>query len=101
MGKIYYVTKSQFKGLVESKVVQKKTYNQICEEIEVKRKTLNETLELNKGIVETIQQYVKAGSLTEGIMKALIQSQKVEGKQLQEAGVSKETIQKLIPPTSK
>jgi len=101
MKKIYYITESQFKGLVESKKEQKKVFNQICEEIDAKRKTLNETVKLNKGIVDTIQQYVKTGSLTEGIIKALMQTQKVDGKQLQEAGVSQETIQKLILPTSK
>ena len=96
MKKTYYISEAQFKGLVETKREQKKVFNRICEEIDAKKKALNETAKLNEGIVDTIKGYLRAGTLTVGIITALLLAMKVDTHQLKQAGVPQQTIQTAV-----
>ena len=96
MKKTYYITESQYNQLLESKIEQKKVFNRICEEIEKKKKSINETTQLNEGIVDTIKGYLRAGTLTIGIITALLLAMKVDTNQLKQACVPDQAIQTAV-----
>jgi predicted transcriptional regulator len=99
MAKTYYITESQFKGLVEKKKQDAKIYKEICEEIDKKRGSLTEGKQLNEDIVKTIKGYLRAGALSASILAALLGAQKVDQNQLQQAGVPNEMVQQAQQQT--
>lgn len=93
MPKVYYISETRFKELVEVKRVEVDTLNKITEELDQKRATLTEATLLNEGIIDTIKKYWRAGLLTAGILGSLLAAQKVDAQQLQQAGIPTELVQ--------
>ena len=101
MAKVYYISESQYKHLVEAKKEEKIIFKQICEELENKRKRLTEATQLNEGIIDTIKSYLKKGVLTVTLIASLLSANQVNAQQLQQAGVPKATIEQAIQKTDK
>lgn len=93
MAKVYYISESNYKKLVEKKRQETLTFNEICEELDRKRSQITEATLLNEGILDTIKKYLRAGTLTAGILASLLASEKVNAQQLAQAGVPKQTIE--------
>lgn len=94
--KIYYITESQFKALIERKKSEKVLLSKILEEIDQKKKSLNEATAINEGIIDTIKSYVRKGMITTALIASLLASNQVNAQQLQAAGVPKAQIEQAI-----
>lgn len=94
--KIYYITESQFKALIERKKSEKVLLSKILEEISQKKKSLNEAAAINEGIIDTIKNYVRKGMITTALISSLLASNQVNAQQLQAAGVPKAQIEQAI-----
>jgi hypothetical protein len=94
MAKIFYITESQFKTLVENKKKEKKHYILINKELNQKGGSLTEAKLLNEGVVNILKKYLKEGMLTTSISASLLANKKVNEHQLIEAGLTIELVEK-------
>jgi len=96
MKKIYYISESQFKNLVEVKKKETSTYKEICEELKKKRTQIREGDLLNEGVIDSIKNYLRTGVLTVSMLASLLASNQVNTEELTQAGVPKATIEQAI-----
>jgi hypothetical protein len=68
MGKIFYISESQYKQLVERKKNETLITKDIIKEIDSKILSLNEEKLLNEGIIDTIKSYLSKVLITDGII---------------------------------
>lgn len=93
MPKVYYISESKFKELVEIKKIESDTLKKISEELDQKKATLTEAKLLNEGIIDVVKKYWRSGLLTAGILASLLGAQKVDAQQLLQAGIPTELVQ--------
>lgn len=92
--KVYYITESQFKALMEKKKAEKLVLKEMLEEIKQKKLSLRESAELiNEGIIDTLKNYVRKGLMTTAVIASLLASNQVNAQQLQAAGVPQSQIE--------
>lgn len=96
MGKVYEITHQQYAHIICELHETKKILKAITEEIDAKKKSLNEAKALNEGIIDTLKRYLSVGMLPIGIMVSLLLSQKASPEQLTQAGVPPQQVQQAV-----
>jgi osmotically-inducible protein OsmY len=87
MSKIYYITESQYKILVERKKNEKILIDKISEELKGQKKVFNESKN-NSSTIDIIKKYNNKGVLTENIIRELIKSNNINQKDLEKANIN-------------
>jgi len=82
------INESQYNQLIERKVL-----NSILEQINKHKNSLNESMDMNEAISNTLRDYLRKGLLTAGVLAGLMMNN-VSAQELQSAGVPPDNIAK-------
>ena len=89
--KIYHITESQFKALIEKKKQEKVTFNRLIEEIKVNKATLNEASAINESVVTILKKYMTNEPMSKSLVESLLSSKHVTVDHLKAAGIPETT----------
>jgi len=89
--KIYYITESQFKALIEKKKQEKVTFKRIMEEITTAMTTLNEASAVNDTVVAILKKYATKEPMSKSLVESILSTKQVTLDQLKDAGIPETT----------